>query len=142
MKRVSEKFNVLTAHDALLLLCHYFAVPKLQYLIRTLPCCESSALQEYDTALRSILSKVCNSQLENTDSAWIQATLPVKMGGLGVRGADDLAPLAFLASVHATSDLVEAILPVQLRHSYLPTLSDALNIWSAGRDLQPPTGNN
>ena len=75
----------------------------------------------YDKALRSIPSKICNTQLENIDSAWIQATLPVKMDGLSIRHADDLVPLAFLTSVHATSDLIEAILPVQLRPNYLPT---------------------
>ena len=142
LERVSVKFNVLSAHDALLLLRHSFTTIKLQYLLRTAPCYESSALQEYDTALRSILSKVCNTQLENIDSAWIQATLPVKIGGLGARHADNLAPSAFLTSVHATYDLVEAILPVQLRPNYPPTLSDALNTWSAGREPQPPTGNN
>ena len=64
------------------------------------------------------------------------------MGGLSVRHADNLVPSAFLTSVHTTSDLVEATLPVQLRPNYPPTLYDALNIWSAGRDLQLSTGNN
>ena len=74
---------------------------------------------------------------------WIQATLPVKTGAFGCKAyADDFAPSAFLASLHATSDLVEAILPVQLRANYLPILSDAINIWSASRDLQLPMGNN
>ena len=35
LKRVGEMFEVLSAHDALLLLRNSFAIPKLQYLLRT-----------------------------------------------------------------------------------------------------------
>ena len=63
--------------------------------------------------------------------------MPIKLGGLGIRRATDLAPSAYLASIHASSDLVKAILP----SSYvclLPLLDDALGSWSAGHGSSPP----
>ena len=49
-----------------------------------------------------------------TDIQWIQASLPVRNGGLGVRRVSSLAPAVFLASAvgtqNATHDLQELIL--------------------------------
>ena len=52
LKRIGEKFVALTAHDAFLLLRHSFALPKLQYLLRTAPCYKSEKLAEYDDTLQ------------------------------------------------------------------------------------------
>ena len=46
------------------------------------------------------LSKILNIDLY--DFQWTQASLPVQMGGLGVRSASMLASSAFLALVAAT----------------------------------------
>ena len=48
--------------------------------------------------------------MELGDKQWNQATLPVHMGGLGVRSACMLAPSAFLASAAAKLPLQYAIL--------------------------------
>ena len=80
---MGERFQYLMAHDSLVLLRNSFAIPKLQYLLRTAPCFKSTSLQHYDDALRSIVCSVANIQLEALESAWVQATLPVKMGGPG-----------------------------------------------------------
>ena len=77
-------FTHLSAHDALILLRHSFAIPKLRYLLRTAPCFLSNRLEEYDSILRSITSSVTNTPLAQDEAAWIQASLPVKMVGLGV----------------------------------------------------------
>ena len=62
------------------------------------------------------------------------------VGGLGVRSAVEAAPSAYLASLHATSALVEAILPVTLTSSKPSLLDDVLSRWSEGHDFQPPAG--
>ena len=47
------------AHDAILLLHHSFAIPKLLYTLRTSPCFLSpSSVKSYDDELRSILSSI------------------------------------------------------------------------------------
>ena len=137
LKRVCERLNALSAHDALLLLRHSFAITKALYLLRTAPCFDSPALIGYDSVLRSALSSITNTHLGVDSQAWFQATLPIKLGGLGIRRATDLAPSAYLASIHASSDLVKAILP----SSYVclfPLLDDALGSWSAGHGSSPP----
>lgn len=48
-------------------------------------------------------------QLETNGVAWLQASLPVKFCGLGVHRAEEVAPSAFLASIHAISLLTQSI---------------------------------
>ncbi len=91
LKIMGSRFQHISAHDALTLLRHSFSIPKLRYLLRTAPCFLSSLLEEYDHTLRTILSSVTNTPLLHNDRAWLQAVLPVKSGGLGVRRAADLA---------------------------------------------------
>ena len=66
-------------------------------------------LDEFDNILRSSLSAISNVEL--SDLAWSQATLPVARGGLGIRSVASLAPSAFLASTAATLGLQASLLP-------------------------------
>ena len=73
----------LDSHDAILLLKHSLALPKLLYNLRTAPCFLSPALQEYDSTLKSIVSTIANVHFGEDDSTWLQATLPVhEVGGI------------------------------------------------------------
>ena len=72
--------------------------------------------------------------------AWLQASLPVRFGGLGFRSAVQLAPSAFLASAAASSNLVSQILPARLQSLPAPYLDVALSRWSHGHDISPPSG--
>jgi len=58
--------------------------------------------------LRADIQCITNSDL--TGSQWLQASLPVKDGGLGVRRVISLALPAFLASAASTLSLQDAIL--------------------------------
>ena len=82
LKTMGERLKYLFSHDAILLLRHSFAIPKLLYNLRTSPCFLSPKLQEYDNLLRSIVSSVVNILFGEDDPAWTQATLTVKSGGL------------------------------------------------------------
>ena len=79
---MGDRLSYLHAQDALLLLRHSFAIPKLLYTLRTLPCFLSSELSIYDNILKSITSMITNVPLGNSDMAWTQASLPVKLGVL------------------------------------------------------------
>ena len=116
LKTMGERLKYLFSHDAILLLRHSFAIPKLLYNLRTSPCFLSPKLQEYDNLLRSIVSSIVNIRFGEDDPAWTQATLPsVKSGGLGIRSAVQLAPSAYMASAAACSELVSIVLPPQLQ---------------------------
>ena len=140
LKVMGERLQHIFTHDAFLLLRHSFALPKLLYTLRTSPCFLSPSLQLYNDALSSIMSSVFNIDFHSNDPAWLQATLPVKCGGLGIRSAVQLAPSAFLASAAGSSDLVHQILPSHLQGTHIPSLDAAATLWSLGHDQPPPEG--
>lgn len=62
------------------------------------------------STLKSLFSQTTNICFRDNDPAWLQATLPVHAGGLGIRSVVHLAPSAFLASTDGASDLVHQLL--------------------------------
>ena len=137
---MGDRLQHLAAHDAIFLLRHSFAIPKLLYTLRTSPCFLSPNLKLYDDRLRSIVSTITNIHFAPNDPAWTQASLPVKFGGLGIRSAVQLAPSAFLASAAGSSDLAHHILPSHLQNVPLPNVADAAALWSQDHDHPPPVG--
>ena len=53
LRSLGERLKFLSAHDALVLLRNWFALPKLLYVLRTAPCFRSATLQTYDDCLRN-----------------------------------------------------------------------------------------
>ena len=60
-------------------------------------------MQQFDNLLRDGLRAVTNTTL--SDIQWLQATLPIKEGGLGIRKVSTLAISAFLASAAGTQSI-------------------------------------
>ena len=89
LQTMGECNQHITAHDTLLLLRNSFAILKLLYLLRTSPSFLSERLLGYDVELRSILYAITNTNLD--DDTWLQASLTVKHGGLGIRSAASIA---------------------------------------------------
>ena len=121
--------------------CSVIRLRSLSYNISsgTAPCFRTRTSEDYDDCLREIPSDVTNTVLVPDSAAWSQATLPVKQGGLGIRSAV-IAPSAFLASSHASSELVSAILPSHLNSLPLPFIDEAAACWSQSHDSEPPVG--
>lgn len=109
LRTMLSRLSLLSSHAALFLLRNAFAIPKLLYLLRTAPCSDSSELLNYDDLLRGALSSLLNVEL--TNAAWDQASLPLRWGGIGVRSAHRLAPSAFMASAAGAAELLSQILP-------------------------------
>jgi hypothetical protein len=103
-----DRLQLISAHDALVLLKICLGGPKLQYVLRVSPCCDHPLLGQFDDLLRLALTKTCNIALN--DDQWTQASLPVWSGGLGVRSVCMLASSAFLASAAGTLSLQSQIL--------------------------------
>jgi len=78
--------------------------------------------------LKQAIQRITNSDL--SDLQWIQASLPVRDGGLGVRRVSSLAFPAFLASAASTQSLQDDILTdcVQSESDFLLSY---LSVWSA-----------
>jgi len=98
LTRAVDRLKHLQAHDALVIL-----KPKLLYLLRTSQCSDNP-----DDTLRTGLITILNVDI-NSDQ-WLQASLPVGDGGLGIRSAEMLAPSAYLASAASTLLLQQSIL--------------------------------
>ena len=125
LSQLVARLQFLPIHDSLFLLKNVLAIPKLLYILKTAPCSSSPELAAYDGLLRDTLTNLLNVDLN--DNRWMQATLPVGEGGLGVRSAVGLAPSAFLASVMGTRETANLLLPARLRAiadiSVAPTLA-------------------
>ena len=84
-------------------------------------------LNTYDKSLKAIVSSVTNIHFADSDPAWLQVTLPIKYGWLGIRRAEQLAPSTYLASAAISSDLVQHILPSHLQGFPTAYLNDTLS---------------
>lgn len=126
----------MSAHEALFLLSHSLAIPKLQYLLRTAPCFSSSATVRFDELVLDTLSKCLNISLGPSER--MQACLPVRWGGLGLRTASDLAPSCFLASLSASENLLRLLLPAPILAAPDDLKELALSSWCLLGGLSQP----
>jgi len=98
---------------------------------------DNPALDSFDSFLRSALSHIANSDI--SDTQWLQASLPVKDGGLGIRQVRSLALPAFLASAASTSDLQSQILLASSCNPD-PYFDSYLSTWQAAFGSLPSSG--
>jgi len=77
-------------------------------MLRCLPSVSHPSLEKFDALLKQAIQRITNSDLY--DLQWIQASLPVRDGGLGVRPVSSLALPAFLASAASAQSLQDDIL--------------------------------
>jgi len=108
LSRAIERLDSIESQGALILLRASFGAPKVQHLLRCSPSLNHPALQTFDDLLKSGVQQITNSNLSATQ--WIQASLPIKDGGLGIRRVSSLALSAFLASAASTLSLQNRIL--------------------------------
>ena len=85
------------------------SLPKLVYTLRT---CKPSSLKgpydRFDEMQHHALEEILGCSL--TVTAWRQASLPVSMGGLGLRSASAHASAAYLSSVICSKQIVDEVL--------------------------------
>ena len=83
------------------------SAPKILHTLRCSPCHGHEALHKFDDLLRTGLGNIAN--LSISDIQWVQASLSVSFGRLGVRRVASLALPAFLesaASIHTLQSLL------------------------------------
>ena len=137
-KRASKRLRLITSHDALVLLKSSCSSPRLMHILRSSPCDGHMTLTSISDLLRECLNLIANVNIN--DLQWLQASLPVKVGGLGLRSPMKLALSTFLASVSGTLQLQNDLLrncqalPDDQFNSYLLRWTTAL------QPLPPPVG--
>jgi Reverse transcriptase (RNA-dependent DNA polymerase) len=108
LDRALSRLHIIARQEALLILRHSLGTPKLIHTLRCAPCVNHPCLATYDEILRKGLQNILN--IDFTDMQWQQSTLPIRMGGLGIRRASSLALPAFIASAASTSETQSNIL--------------------------------
>ena len=64
-------------------------------------------LQHYDQVTREGLARILG--VPTTDMQWLQAKLPVNMGGLGLRSAEEHGPAAYACSYISSLPLLRSL---------------------------------
>jgi hypothetical protein len=136
LRKAMDRLKLLESHDALVILRNSLSVPKLLYILRTSGCAGNVLLQTFDNILRNGLSDILNVAL--TDDQWIQASLPVRHGGLGIRSVVQLASSAFLASAAGVTQHLALILPNRLVDQRDSLVISTLDIWKKENISNPP----
>ena len=78
-------------HSELVLLRSCLSLPKICFLLRAIDTTSfQEQLQAFDNIIRGALCRLLGTAV--SDMQWAQASLPVAMGGLGLRSAVDHAP--------------------------------------------------
>ena len=104
-----SKLSQIDPHQALVLLKNSCAIPKLTYLLRSSPAFRQlDLLQDFDLLVKNAMSSITN--VDFTDDAWTQVSLPVRSGGLGIRKTVDIALPCFISSAISAHPLVDASL--------------------------------
>lgn len=127
LARAVRRLELIDAHDALVLLRSSFGTPKMQYILRCCPCYGHQALTSFDELLKTGLSRITNCDL--SEMQWLQASLPVKEGGLGVSKVSELALSAYLASAAGTLHIQDQML-LQCNVSEDQHLADYKSMWA------------
>ena len=83
--------------------------PKIAFSLRTSPASSiPEAISRFDSLLYDSLSNTVGSFL--SPWSWDKATLPVSLGGVGLRHASHYASASYIGSVYQSSSIVESIL--------------------------------
>src|ERR1043165_5036687 len=134
---VITRLEMLHPHDSFTLLRSSLSIPKLLYALRTSACFLNEGLpHDFDEVLRTGLCSLLNIHM--SDDQWIQASLSVRNGGLGIRSAVMLASSAFLASAAGTRNLQDRLLhdvPLTITD---PLVEQAFTSWSSKSKAPPP----
>ena len=131
LKRLTNRLSLIDAHEALFILKNCFSLPRLMYILRSAPLWRfPELLSDFDGILRSAVQNVTNTYID--EQSWIQTTLPVSSGGLGIRSSSQVALPAFLASTHASLSLVNNILNLDgSSPAAIPHMNAAWDSWNA-----------
>lgn len=81
-----------------------------------------------DTHLKTALENIVNVRMNEVQ--WLQSSLPVNYGGLGIRSLLHISLPAYLASVNGVKDIVSTLIDIRDYESEIPFFTEALMSWS------------
>jgi hypothetical protein len=143
LTRMCDRLLTIDAQSAIFLFRHSIGAPRSNYLLRSSQCYVlGDLLSEFDEIQRITLRGILNIELD--ESAWNQASLPMRNGGLGIRKISDLALPAYISSATRSKALVSMLAPASvIEHdlSISSSLSKLLDEIDHPGDLEALTQN-
>ena len=127
---IGERLFLLSSHDSLLLLRHSLFILKILYILRTATCFISDQLHNFDNSLRSTLSNILNVNLVSY-RIWVEASLPVRVGGIELQQGTYLVSSTYLASATGCLEMIQKLLPTDFR--LYPTISANVSLTLVAR---------
>jgi len=94
-------------------------------------------LRQFDDTLRTGLITILNVDINNDQ--WLQASLPIGDGGLGIRSAEMLASSAYLASAASTLLLQQSILPDSIWMQGDQSVASTETLWTGVANSPKPS---
>ena len=102
------------SHVEFMLLRSCLGLPKFNFCLRTCkPEDAAPSYESFDGLLRDALNALLGSQVDDTQ--WLQASLPVSMGGLGLRNASPHAAGAYSTSLAHAASTIDSYFPAITR---------------------------
>lgn len=123
-----ERLKKVSSHVGYFLLRNCLGIPKLMYSMRTTPTfLMHDILNEMDSAMKECIENILNIPLH--ERQWEQASLPVKLGGVGIRKMSEVSLPAFLASFSGVKSVVSTILGTTVDDLKLSSWDKAIEAW-------------
>ncbi|XP_065324210.1 uncharacterized protein LOC135931195 [Gordionus sp. m RMFG-2023] len=123
----------LPAHQAFLLLKNYLLIPKILYTLRSSRIFQYEVnLAAHELEIKHLTEDILN--LKFGDLSWLQATLPTKSGGIGIRSPSLLSVSAFISSRLSCEPIIHAL----TKHPD-PLLPQAIDLWKSLSLVDPPS---
>ena len=127
LERMLLRLSDIDSHDSYYLLKNSLSIPKLLFFLRSAPLYESESLDDFDNILKRGLGNILNIDMD--EKKWHQASLPVKLGGLGVRSVKNIAPSAFISSFYKSKSIVVLISPTCTKDKPYHEAQEAELLW-------------
>lgn len=109
IKMITQRLKLLRSHCALFLLKSSLTSNRFLHILRCSNCTTTNTLERIDLFFREALVDILSINIE--DNQALQASLPIKMGGLGIRSVKDQRYPCLLASLHSVEKQIQALLP-------------------------------
>ncbi|XP_029654943.1 uncharacterized protein LOC115228510 [Octopus sinensis] len=131
-----ERLSLIDAHVGFFLLRNYFSTPRLLYTLRSSPCFRMpNLLSDIDSILKSGAEYLCNIHFDAL--GWLQSSLPVNLGGIGLRSPVYLALPAFLLSLASSRALTDIVLRNLPERKMSVDHVAALALWDSAYTKRP-----
>lgn len=136
LKLMVERLKTLPKQIAYFLIKNCFGIPKMLYTIRSVPTFMlPDYLREMDDVIKFSLDEIMNISLNEIQ--FNQASLPINLGGIGIRSLSDLSLPCFLSSCMGALPLVSNILNIPVDNLVMNSLNVAMNLWNMKYDELP-----